>query len=502
MVAPRRTQSSSPSIGSHSPTTVSRMASERRSTPGMFSFDRIMMLVMGLCCIVLLNTKSGEGGYDVGSSTSNTDDDQYGSTTASSAARSGGSSWGFGAASSESDKVVSVFELNITSDDLDGTNADPMAPNKSLIDVNYVPQHVKAPLWKNKHKLVHILTTRFCQMQGNLVALGQARFELFNTFTVPSVLAQSTDEFLWLVFTDPNLHPTLLTQMMAALKPFKGNVVLIGSNHIFKDFINDPWVEKIDKMFLGDLAKIQDYQAAAKSHVLVQTRLDADDSIFRDMMKNVQQQAARTLGAQAEEHRYNPLSFNIKQYRVFCTEHHVEWGYFNPWDPKSDKGHLFGVSQPEFCVTAGLTYAYQVGTTSADMPTRAHNKMSKLIKQCDNVKYKHNCIERIDAGDYKWIMIRSRTPTSTAMQGVIPTQKVKKSMEWQNLQETTWATVIEQNFNVSPQSVWKLRMVFKQNMQHILKDALKGQCAKREFTCKDSAIQALEKLMEEVKKHS
>jgi hypothetical protein len=348
---------------------------------------------------------------------------------------------------------------------------------------------------------VHILSTRFNQLQGQLVHLSQARYELFETFTVPSVKAQSTDKFLWLVFTDPNLHPALLQKMIEQLEPMP-NVVLIGMNQIFKDFINDDWVGRIEKMFVGTKEMILDYQKAAKTRILVETRLDADDSIFRDMMKNVQMQTARSLGVQAKEHSWNPDSFSKKQYRVFCTEHHMQWGYFNPWDKKSEKGNLFGITEKEFCVTAGLTYAYQVGTKGSDIPTRAHNKMAKKIPQCDLDKHRTNCIERIDAGNYKYVMIRSRTPTSTAMQGVIPTRQVAESEAWENNQQATWDNVMYQNFNVKPSSIWRLRQTFKLNLKLILDDALAGLCSKQEFSCKTSAVTAVNKLLAEVEKHS
>jgi len=481
-----------------------------------------MMVVMGLCCLVLLSTQSNGDEYYEDDEDNNNDDDAVGSNHRSSSGGGGmlgGLVSGFkstflGGDGNEDDDedeeeddvpaAVSVFDLNISSDDLDGTNLDPLAPNASWIDPHYVPQHATTPLWNNKHGLVHILTTRFSQSQTNLLHLGQARLELFKTFTLPSVNAQTTKDFLWLIFTDPNLHPTLLSQLKAVLKKrFKGNVVLIGLNDIFQDFIEDRWLKDDTPVLFGDRDVVRDYIQAARSHVLVQTRLDADDSIFRDLIHNVQLQTKATLGKDAIEHRFNPESFSPKQYKVFCTERLIEWGYFNPWNASSTKGHLFGKETPKFCVTAGLTYAYQVGTRSQDMPTRAHNKIDKLIEACDASLHRtHNCVDRIDAGNYKYIMIRSRTPTSTAMQGVIPANKVLQNKEWPTKQDETWNEIIYQNFAVTPSSVWQLREVFSKNMEPILKDALKGHCAKREYGCKESAVNDLKKLLEEVEKHS
>ena len=176
----------------------------------------------------------------------------------------------------------------------------------------------------------------------------------------------------------------------------------------------------------------------------------------------------------------------------------MEWGYFNPWDKTSEKGHLFGVQHSEFCISAGLTYGYQVGTTKEDLPTISHHRMSVKIPICKKTPDNRNCLERINAKDYKYIMMRSRTPTSAGMLGVIPEQKVIESDTWKNKQELTWKNVIERNFKTTPQSIWDLRKRLKSNMVNILKDALAGQCTKAEFTCKDSTKKDLQKLLDAI----
>ena len=153
-------------------------------------------------------------------------------------------------------------------------------------------------------------------------------------------------------------------------------------------------------------------------------------------------------------------------------------------------------------VTAGLTYAYQVGTTYKDIPTKAHHKLAREIALCDNSQHRTNCVERIDAGQYKYILLRSRTPTSTAMRGVVPTQFVKENKQWENMQDEVWSKLIFRNFNVTPESIWQLRQAFELNLKAILQDAIQGQCSKGEFGCSEASKKTLNNLLAEAERYS
>ena len=68
-------------------------------------------------------------------------------------------------------------------------------------------------------KILHLVITRFQQYQPALLPLGQARVHLFNTFCYPSIRQQSTQNFIWLILTDPLLHTSLRDQMVHILSP-------------------------------------------------------------------------------------------------------------------------------------------------------------------------------------------------------------------------------------------------------------------------------------------
>jgi len=383
----------------------------------------------------------------------------------------------------------------------DGSSSSSAVSTSSRQQSKFIKQGSK---WKNKYDVVHIVTTRYMQLQPDLMDLGKARNDLMRVFALPGFVQQTTQEYIWIIFTDPNLAPELLNEVVDMIQPYP-NILLLGMNNGMNNFKAPDWMKHIQHVFSGDMDLLQDYRQAAKHRVLLETRLDADDSIFVEMMDAVQKQAADTLGIRAMAANYDPTQLE-KEYRILCTEHHLEWGYFNPWDKSSVKGHLFGIHKPEWCVSAGLTHVFQVGTVKDDLPTTSHHKMNENIPQCGTTKTEilqaRNCIERINAKNYKYIMMRSRTPTSAGMLGVIPKKEVIESDTWKHKQDLTWETVIPRNFGIQPQSIYDLRERLKGNMENILKDALKGQCTKAEFTCKDETKRDLNNLLQAVKDNS
>mmetsp|Transcript_40398 Transcript_40398/g.84065 ORF Transcript_40398/g.84065 Transcript_40398/m.84065 type:complete len:495 (-) Transcript_40398:246-1730(-) len=480
-------------------------------------FDRMLILLLGLACIFLVNMKnncppcaeqakmvevvqdhyssssgsvrsssggSGGGGpksnfqkIKVSSGDDDEEEDEGESSSVSTKKKSGGGNKKFSSSSSGKTSITSSGE------NLQGTK--------------FIKEGSK---WKNKYDVVHIMTTRYMQMQPDLMHLGKARNDLMRVFAMPGIVGQTTQEFIWIIFTDPNLNQELLDEVLEMIKPYP-NILLLGMNNGMNNFRTVGWMQNIKKVFSGDLQMLKDYQKASKHRVLLETRLDADDSIFVEMMDSVQKQAADSMGKRAIESQYDPAKLE-KEYRIFCTEHHLEWGYFNPWEKKSEKGHLFGVQHSEFCISAGLTYGYQVGTNKEDLPTVSHHRMSVKIPTCKKAVNNRSCIERTNAKDYKYIMMRSRTPTSAGMLGVIPGKAVIESDTWKHKQDLTWDNIIERNFAIKPQDIWDLRQRLKSSMVDILKDALAGQCTKAEFTCKDSTKKDLQKLLDAVKANS
>ena len=189
--------------------------------------------------------------------------------------------------------------------------------------------------WKDV-SMIHIVNTRFMQEQGYLKELGNARLLLFQTVCLPSMVHQSTQNFIWIIKTDPKLDPTILRKLQSMLLPYP-NFYLVGSNNNYlirstvpikqrpnsngtsttttthpnnideyydideDDFDDeDPKVgiawrdggEGYDllqsKIYSGNLTHL--YQAMALRHRLpiLETRLDADDGLHQQYLQYVQ----------------------------------------------------------------------------------------------------------------------------------------------------------------------------------------------------------------------
>lgn len=352
--------------------------------------------------------------------------------------------------------------------------------------------------WKNKYGIVHVLHSRFMQLQPDLIELGKARIELFKTFTLRSFREQSSQDFLWIIFTDPNLNPIILNEVLELIK-FDENILLVGMNVEFQDFRDPRWLNKIEKVFSGDIQRLKDYHAVSQNHVYLETRIDMDDSMYSDFMRQTQGRVGQTIVRTCRNNDYNSSKYPKTEFRVFCPEHHLEWGYFNPWDKESTKGHIFGLHSPDFCITAGLSHAYQVGTKPLEV--KGHHRLNKSYPQCRDVKNNTNCLDRVPDGGHKYVVLRSRTPTSAGMAGVVPGKEVVNSVEWKEKQDEAWSTIIFKQFGITPRSIWALRKKLSDNMEKILKDAITGQCTRSDFTCKDSSKNSLSQILSEVKKH-
>jgi len=394
---------------------------------------------------------------------------------------------------------------------------------------------IQNSLWKNQYDIVHVITSRFMIYQPDLVHLGKARLDLFRTFTLPSIQKQTTKEFLWIIYTDPNLNP-LLREPLVELVKDEPNVLVLGMNRArFDDFRNKTWMEDVHTVFSGSHELLKDYHAAAQQRVFVNSRVDADDAVYLNFCSSVQQQTAKALGETARLANYNPSNLFPRQQQEFliiCSKNNLEWGYFNPWSNHTKRGHLYG-HYTESCVTAGLSYAYQVGFDSPDRVNRPHHKLNRVFRGCSeggSVQYHSdthrmakntthfailpdmrrttNCLAQFDlqqppssssGQNYAYATFRSRTPTSNGMANVLPTQEMaQERIQWKSQQSQAWDTIVEHDFGVLPQDIWKMRQRLEDNMVMLVQDSLHGQCGtthKAGFSCKDSSKKQLRELL-------
>jgi len=184
----------------------------------------------------------------------------------------------------------------------------------------------------------HVILTRF-----NLPSAGaesyvraksgwlETRWELFERYCVPSVAMQTSREFRWIVYLDPDSPPWL-----------KGRIAKVSSGGVFLPIYRAA-VER--RQLVDDIRGV-----TGRAHQgLLTTNLDNDDALAADFMERVEDAATRVSGRHAIYLSVGLIKAGGAIYRrvdrsnPFCS---VREGWDNPVTCWSDWHNLLGRSMP------------------------------------------------------------------------------------------------------------------------------------------------------------
>ncbi|KAL7531588.1 hypothetical protein ACHAXR_008698 [Thalassiosira sp. AJA248-18] len=386
----------------------------------------------------------------------------------------------------------------------------------------------------NENNIVHVVETRFMQGQSHLLELGLARLALFQAFCLPSIVSQTSGNFIWIIRADPNLHPAL-SETMVQLLEGKQNFILIGSNSNPEGFGRSP--ESPFETFLldapvwsGNISLVEEaYKKSAAGAVLLETRLDADDGLAHNFVKTVQKEAIKYLAD--SDHSKEPND----RWRLWCIHSNIEWHPLNPYpeteEVKADnqtipEGYLVLYSDSRIChslhgislshsllipsVTPGLTFGYGPGASRASLGVDRlrHDRIVRTIEPCKKKKKNDTevkCMSRLT--ELVPGAVRARTTTSAGMSNVVTGQKDfdksnalksgtknKKLIQQYFQQEKLWKG-LSLLFSVSRHEAIYARSVIVQRMNEIAEDNLRGQCSAG-HSCKDGTQSVLKRMAE------
>ena len=260
--------------------------------------------------------------------------------------------------------------------------------------------------------LVHIVHTRFMQEQSHLHSLAWARLGLFEVFCLPTMIQQTSQQFVWIVQADPNVDPAILNYLKALLEPHP-NFYLVLSNKNFRINRQFPgaWrggaeAQELRRVNIltGNRLLLEQVMADSESKHVLETRLDADDGLHIDLIKHIQERARARF--QQPDIRWT----------YWCTRRHIEWHWMD--DPEYSQGVLTGIKHDKLCITPGITVGFPVGTVESDVPIFAHDRIVVTLRDmppeqgCGAAKAL-DCLEFIETHIFE--AIRSRTPTSAGM---------------------------------------------------------------------------------------
>jgi len=339
--------------------------------------------------------------------------------------------------------------------------------------------------WKDV-SVVQVLQTRFMQEQPHLVELGMARLEIFKTLSLPTVIQQTSQDFLWIIRTDPNLNATIQQPLINLIKDYP-HIVLVASNGNPEGFRGHEAIAdiSIDNIWSGSYDLVQDYHAAAQSRIVLESRLDADDGIHLRFVEYMQAMSPKYLS--------EPNSW-----MVWCASSHLEWHYNSPFSNIKENveyGFLLGIKNKE-CVTPGLSMGYGIGATRGDLPRGTHQYLHKVLPECSSTQM-HSCLHRF--WELKPGALRARTPTSAGMSHLVEagnSQKItfKRGNTQAQLQSKMWDGA-ETIFGIQREDIVGTKEYVVTHLAGIASDNLKGQCTKG-HSCKQEAKDLLKLILQ------
>jgi len=410
---------------------------------------------------------------------------------------------------------------------VDGLSLLPKSLNVSLTELRNPTLLQNTAVWRNKYNVVHVVLTRFMQHQPNLLHLGRARLELFQTFCLPTLVQQTTKEFLWIIRADPDLHPVLKAELISILERSDEsniNVILVGSNsridsgHFRTSEANADVSTKT--IWYGSEALFREYFHAAQTKLVLETGLDADDGLARPFLEHLQRYAAQVTNM------YRKAS-QSSWWRIWCVGRSVEWQFYGEYLNSSVGSLLTGASSKRWCLTPGLTrvstshhrhYKNSNGEKVGGAKSYRHLKrdgsgfftdhyyIKGRIQECPDENRKAGT-RFLPKGCFNFLVtnytqaIRARSPTSAGMKHIQTISNGDRSTadlgRGMSSKENEHWDRVSATFGLSMSSVRASRSRVVANLPRILQDALSGQCTEG-HTCKDEAKVALQKLLETV----
>jgi hypothetical protein len=335
--------------------------------------------------------------------------------------------------------------------------------------------------------LIHIINSRFMQDQGYLTFLGTARLHLFRTFCLPTMVKQSSQNFLWIIKTDPNLDADILHELLQDLQPYD-NFYLVASNENFLINPESPgaWrdgAEGMDilkaKIHTGNLTVLHQAIALRESRPIIETRLDADDGLHLLFVEYIQLVAAQ---------RFLDPELN---WLYWCSRRHLEWhasANTTIGDTSLSKGAILPVRHTHLCTTPGLTVGYNVNVKVEDVPLHPHDVLYRNVinsTECYSEKLAADspCLELVE--DLLFVSVRSRTLTSAGMLKVDLEYVIKPKLEKQ-----LWV-LLKERFAFNETMARQMQDYLTRHQTQIAYENLVGQCT-RGHSCKRQAQKNLE----------
>jgi hypothetical protein len=342
---------------------------------------------------------------------------------------------------------------------------------------------------------LHIVDTPIMTNQLNLTELIEARLRLFESFCLPTLQKQISQDFIWLIRVDTRLstlRPDWLRRMIDWLKDDpRFFLVERDSNPPWRDGKASQQLAQ-SKVYTGDRERLEYYMAAYEHKHVLETRIDGDDGLHHAYLQYIQDESVKILSSKP------PPSFFY-----WCVAQELEWhpvtlerrpGPFlqnSTIEPLPPSPYTHGLWMPspvykDLCPTPGITRVYPLGTPTERIFRIGHHELWRKFKyqkqtcarpEDEQSPWKElNCTPVVQLST-TFPALRSRSPTSASMvtvgglnYGHLKSQYQKAAEYWE---------VASNEFGLNPELIRQTQTYLVDRLLEIAQDGLRGQCSFR-----------------------
>ena len=342
----------------------------------------------------------------------------------------------------------------------------------------------------SNESVFHLVFSRFQQFQPHLHYLAEARYHLFKSICFPSMLGQTTQNFIWIIATDPELEQDIKLKMVSLLGTFSHYIFVPTLASIrFSEFIDGRY--KDFPIWSGSIDTwTKDY---SRHTVKIFTRIDADDGMNVHYFADLQSDAKKHLEASGQW---------AKGYCLQDKQATMHWSAENNHFGKLTRA----LEGDRSCITPGITFAFSGNNTYLKFMYDSHTKLFHHIRSEDQTDLcgavrRHHCIVTgiSDDVNYPYFAIRARTITSAGMKDVDAMSEdhelIHLSDAGREQKRHFEFCMSADGFNIS--DIKALRAAVRYIIRHQVKianDSLNGQCTSH-HSCKQSSKAKLEALL-------
>mmetsp|Transcript_60636 Transcript_60636/g.166506 ORF Transcript_60636/g.166506 Transcript_60636/m.166506 type:complete len:968 (+) Transcript_60636:80-2983(+) len=336
--------------------------------------------------------------------------------------------------------------------------------------------------FESEFSAVHVICTRLSLGQEEQVDLLKARIMLFETFTLPSVISQTTQEFVWILYCRTHLLPKRVAeQIIALMAPYPHFRIishLPGESFQTRDYTVRQHLEN---------AGLWVEPPPGVDTVYINSLLDGDDALEPDTVRQIHGAAHDQLSIMNVDAKKAGTSVNTtKTPLIVCSMNSIQWFP----DAKESYGKL-DIERNAYCVTPGFSI---VGLNQPDLTGLRHVN-SKLDDSEDANFVPGKTVRTMDVKP-----VRARTMTSQGMKDIKSdnskreAKDLAEALSWMPAQNGGSAKgVLRYMYLLDSKQIIDTNKYLTRNAATVAADQLKNNCVKG-FSCKTSSSKMLNKL--------